>query len=325
MASAISATAFIDTLGVNTHLDFGGTYADLTQVEANLEYLGLPNVRDSAEAAADAQTWLQVAQATGVKFDDYIAEASQAGMQADIGYMTQLANEGILKAVEGGDEEDDSYPQGLGNTLAATAQVQEQLYALGIKLGLPVINMSFGAGWTAANDWEGDYGSVGNLSAYATYANAHTYPNVGQLPNSAIEQLNSDARLAAGSRPLMTTEIGWTTTSFSETGIAQYAVDATFDGIADGDAGMYFYALYDDSSGDFGLFNSNGTPRCGKGPGQSLPGLPFAGHALTRQSFAFFSGAGVRTSIVLITVPDTGLSKRTIRPAPGGAAPRSLT
>ena len=83
MATAVSATAFIDTLGVNTHLDFGGTYANLAQVEANLEFLGLPNVRNFAETASDAQTWLQVAQATGAKFDDYIAETSPAGMQTD--------------------------------------------------------------------------------------------------------------------------------------------------------------------------------------------------------------------------------------------------
>ena len=51
---------------------------------------------------------------------------------------------------------------------------------MGQQLGLPVINMSFGAGWTAANDWHGDYGKVGDLSAYANYANAHTYPNAGQ-------------------------------------------------------------------------------------------------------------------------------------------------
>jgi hypothetical protein len=261
MPTAISAKAFIGTLGVNTHLDFGGTYSDLSQVEANLEYLGVPNVRDSAQVASDAQTWLEVSQATGVKFDDYIAETSQAGMQTDIGFMTQLADEGVLNAVEGGDEEDDSYPQSLGNTLAATALVQQQLYALAQKLGLPVINMSFGAGWTAANDWEGDYGSVGNLAAYTTYANAHTYPNPGQLPNNAIQQLNADAELAAADRPVMTTEIGWNTSSVNETTIAQYVVDATFDGIADGDAGMYFYALYDDSSGNWGLFNANGTPR----------------------------------------------------------------
>ena len=50
--------------------------------------------------------------------------------------------------------------------------------------------MSFGSGWTAANNWQGDYGEVGNLSAYANYANAHTYPNPGQLPNATIEALN---------------------------------------------------------------------------------------------------------------------------------------
>ena len=41
-------------------------------------------------------------------------------------------------------------------------------------MGLPVINMSFGSGWTAANNWHGDYDKVGNLSPFADYANAHT-------------------------------------------------------------------------------------------------------------------------------------------------------
>ena len=63
----------------------------------------------------------------------------------------------MLNYIEGGNEEDDSYPQSLGNTLAVTAQFQQQVYAMGQQDGLPVINMSFGAGWTAANNWEGDY------------------------------------------------------------------------------------------------------------------------------------------------------------------------
>ena len=79
--------------------------------------------------AIRCQTWLQVAQATGAKFDDYIGETSPAGMQTDLGYMTQLAQEGILSFVEGGNEEDDSYPASLGNTLATTALLQQQLYA----------------------------------------------------------------------------------------------------------------------------------------------------------------------------------------------------
>src|SRR5262249_3687140 len=43
-------------------------------------------------------------------------------------------------------------------------------------LGLPVINMSFGAGWTAANNWAGDYDKVGNLAAYADFTRARGDP-----------------------------------------------------------------------------------------------------------------------------------------------------
>ncbi|HEY1931240.1 MAG TPA: type I secretion C-terminal target domain-containing protein [Acetobacteraceae bacterium] len=261
MANAISAAAFIGTLGINTHIDFDADgYQNLTNVENDINYLGVKIIRDSDENPTDAQTWLAVAQATGAKFDDYIPETSVAGMQTDLAYIQTLAQEGILAEIEGGDEEDDSYPASLGNTVQATAQFQQQLYALGQQLHLPVINMSFGAGWTAANDWEGDYGTVGNLAASANYANAHTYPNAGQLPGASIAQLNTLAQMAA-TQPVMTTEIGWSTSVFSEAAIAKYVLDATMDGIMDGDTGMYFYGLFDDGSGDWGLFNADGTPR----------------------------------------------------------------
>ena len=262
MTNAVSAAALLNTLGINTHLDFDAYgYQTLATVESNIDYLGVKIIRDSAETATDAQTWLQVAQATDAKFDDYIAEASPAGMATDLGYVTQLAQEGILASVEGGDEEDDSYPASLGNTLPITAQFQQQVYALGHQLGLPVINMSFGAGWTAANDWEGDYGAVGSLAAFATDANAHTYPNAGQLPDDAIQQINALAEMADAGQPVFTTEIGWSTSVFSEAAIAKYVLDAAMDGIKDGDTGMYFYGLYDDGSGNWGMFNANGTPR----------------------------------------------------------------
>jgi hypothetical protein len=140
MTNAVSAAALLNTLGINTHLDFDiDGYQNLATVETNIEYLGVKLIRDSAETAADAQTWLQVAQATGAKFDDYIAETSPAGMATDLGYVTQLAREGILASIEGGDEEDDAYPASLGNTLQITARFQQQVYAVGHQFGLPVI------------------------------------------------------------------------------------------------------------------------------------------------------------------------------------------
>jgi serralysin len=259
---AITASTFVTSLGVNTHIDFNNYgYQNLATVESALEYLGVKNVRDSAESSTDLTSWQQVAQAAGVKFDDYIPEGSPATMQSALALVPQLAQEGILNMIEGGNEEDDSYAAAQGNTLAITQQFQQQVWTTGRSLGLPVINMSFGAGWTAANNWHGDYDKVGDMSTYATYANAHTYPNPGQSPDSAIQQLNADAELAASSRPVITTEIGWDNATFSQASVAQYVVQATLDAIKDGDVKMYFYSLFDDGSGQFGLMNQNGTAK----------------------------------------------------------------
>lgn len=261
MTTAITTASFVASLGINTHIDFDADgYQNLATVEAAINYLGLKNIRDSAQTAADASAWQQVAAATGAKFDDYIGENSPAGMLTDLGYVARLAGEGVLNLIEGGNEEDDAYPASLGNTLAITAEFQQQVYATAHEFGLQAVNMSFGAGWTAANDWHGDYDKVGNLSAYAAYANAHTYPQTGQTTDSSIQQLNSDALLAAGSRPVMTTEIGWNASTFSEGQIARYVVQAALDGIKDGDVRMYYYALFNDSSGNYGLMNSDGSP-----------------------------------------------------------------
>jgi hypothetical protein len=260
--TAVTAASFINSLGVNTHIDFNNYgYQNLATVESALEYLGIKNVRDSAQSSSDLTAWLQVAQATGVKFDDYMPEGSPASMQSALNLVSQLAAEGVLNMIEGGNEEDDAYAASLGNTLTITAQFQQQVWALGQALHLPVINMSFGAGWTATNDWHGDYDKVGDLSAYTNYANAHTYPNPGQSPDSAIQQINSDALLAAASRPVITTEIGWDNATFSQSSVAQYVVQAALDGIKDGDVKLYYYALFDDGSGQFGLMNQDGTPK----------------------------------------------------------------
>ena len=260
--AAIRASTFTNSLGVNTHIDFNAYgYQNLATVESALRYLGVTNVRDSAESSTDLTSWQQVATATGVKFDDYIPEGSPADMQGALNLVTQIAQQGVLNFVEGGNEEDDAYAASLGNTLAITAQFQQQVFALGQKLGLPVINMSFGSGWTAANNWQGNYDKVGDLSAYANYGSAHTYPNPGQTPDDAIQMINGLSKLAAVSRPVITTEIGWDNASFTQAQTARYLVDAALDGIKDGDVKLYYYSLFDDGSGQFGLMNQNGTPK----------------------------------------------------------------
>jgi hypothetical protein len=260
--AAISVGAVMNMIGVNTHLDsFNYGYQNLAVTEAAIHYLGVKNLRDSAQGSWDLKIWQQVAAATGARFADYMGRGSPAQDVADLGYVSALASKGLLAFVEGGDENDTAPALAAGNSIAWTAGFQKQVYSTGHGLGLPVINMSFGAGWTAANNWHGNYDKVGDLSAYANYANAHTYPGTGQLPDTAIKMLNADARLAAGLRPVITTEIGWDTAKFDAQTTARFTLDAVFDGIKDGDVKMYFYALFDESLRKYGLMNSDGSPK----------------------------------------------------------------
>jgi hypothetical protein len=77
--------------------------------------------------------------------------------------------------------------------------------------------------------------------------------------------------MAAGSRPVITTEIGWDENlGFSQSDVAKYVLDAALDGIKDGDVKTYFYALFNDASGSFGLMNADGSA---KPAGQALHNL----------------------------------------------------
>jgi len=256
---AITSATFIQSLGLNTHIDLGGAYSNLQTVEAAISYLGLDNLRDSPASPNDLSTWQQVAQATGVQFDAYVGQIPPSEMPTEQGYIQQLAQEGILNSIEGADEEDDSNAAARGNNLQIAQQFQQGLYGLGQSLGLPVINLSFGAGWTAANNWIGDYASLGDLSGIADYANAHIYP--AGAPDVTIQQLNADAHLAAGARQVIASEFGYDTSAVDQTQIAKWLLDGALDGMKDGDVKTYFYALFDDVSGNFGLMNPDGSPR----------------------------------------------------------------
>jgi hypothetical protein len=266
---AVAADAFIQSIGINTHLDFyGGPYGNLGTVESALSYLGVSNVRDSAFYSNDISAWQQVAQATGVKFDAFIGEVGPGNYGTELSTMQQLAGQGLLNAIEGANEPDAAYSSSLGESTWDAASYQQQVWQLGQQLGLPVINTSFGN--------INDYGSTGDLSAWTNYGNAHTYFGSGNNPGWAnwIGTLTADAQSSAGSRPVMTTETGYYTTgnggdphTVSEIVQAKYTLDLLMDGWQAGDARSYLYELLDQGTGDgnpednFGLFHSDGSAK----------------------------------------------------------------
>src|SRR5262249_45086882 len=147
MATVRSAD-FINSIGVNTHIDFNWTsYKNIQLVENAINYIGVKSLRDSANNPADLGAnglWAQVAHATGAKFDAYLGSGSASGMSGGLENIKKLAALGILNYIEGGNEEDNAYAVSQGNSIAYSANFQQQVYAVGHQYGLPVINMSFG-------------------------------------------------------------------------------------------------------------------------------------------------------------------------------------
>jgi len=132
-SEAVSADTVTSSIGVNTHLDFSNYgYTNLAITEAAINYLGLENLRDSADnpnTLGPTGSWQQVANATGAKFDDFITEGSPSADIRDLSYVNQLASQGILNFIEGGNENDNAYALSQGNSIAWTASFQQQVYA----------------------------------------------------------------------------------------------------------------------------------------------------------------------------------------------------
>ena len=68
--NAASASSFIGSLGVNIHLSYTSTpYGNLSQVQSELNYLGLPNVRDNFSNSTYEYNALSTLAGLGYKID----------------------------------------------------------------------------------------------------------------------------------------------------------------------------------------------------------------------------------------------------------------
>lgn len=255
---------FLMTIGINTHIDFGlwssYGYEDLNGTVRDIGYLGVRLVRDCPADPGDVAKWQRVTQVTGAKFLAFIGEDGEARFAPELALMQQMAGLGILWGIEGPNEPDTGYSIQMGETISGAVSFQYQMFNMARKLGLPAVPISLGSGWTAANNWHGNYDKTGDMSGAADYGNAHTYPQ-NVAPEATIKMLNDDARMATPNRPVLITEFGYDTRSTSQSDAAIWTLDAIMDAWNLGDAGIYFYALYNDGSGDWGLMDRSGQPK----------------------------------------------------------------
>ncbi len=276
--AAVSTEAFLNHLGVNTHLD-GLTHEDpwntnASLVGAQLSYLGVRLDRDWAHSPSAGQVWQDVQKSWSPygRFWTSIDEAGPAYQRSVLGYTEGvfLSFPGLIYAMGGPNEEDDTYPQTQGASLPDSALVQEMLHTWAHSGGrnVPVSQMEFGAGWTAANDWQGDYnpGETGIHQNYqpgpAEFGAAHTYLHLpGQRPADVLNRLRSLAGLVTPGKPVAQTEFGaYRSANLPAAVFGQYLVMGAFDSVMAGDAAYIVYGLQDSvPENTYGFFTYPGS------------------------------------------------------------------
>ncbi|MCK1362180.1 RHS repeat protein [Bradyrhizobium sp. 199] len=277
----LSASGFINSIGVNTHAGFGWTgYNNLAVMVDDLEYLGVTHLRDAMGTSPAAQPVVEGLAAAGYKFDFLVSSAlPQTGTVGLQNYIASLqkfvaSHPGSISAIEGLNEANHQpFSYNGSSSLTAAAQFQSALYqavnanaALG---SIPVYNLSL-----AYNDPQG-YSQLGNMSGSVDYANAHAYVSTSLTTGSSISATLSAVMTAAPGKPVVITETGYTTQAntqylgVNETVQAKSILNTLVDAYKAGVSATYLYELFDrDSSAgntnpeaNFGLFNSDGTPK----------------------------------------------------------------
>lgn len=277
----LSASGFINSIGVNTHAGFGWTaYNNLALMVDDLEYLGVTHLRDAMGTSPAAQPVVEGLAAAGYKFDFLVSSAlpqmGTTGLQKYIASLEKFvaSHPGSISAIEGLNEANHQpFSYNGSSSLTAAAQFQSALYqavnanaALG---SIPVYNLSL-----AYNDPQG-YSQLGDMSGSVDFANAHAYVSTSLTTSSSISATLSAVMTAAPGKPVVITETGYTTQTnthylgVNETVQAKSILNTLVDAYKAGVSATYLYELFDrDSSAgntnpeaNFGLFNSDGTPK----------------------------------------------------------------
>jgi hypothetical protein len=279
------ASAFLQSLGINTHVSYTGTpyYGQPQSVISALQYLGINTIRDQPPAFTSDPTTAaanDAIAAAGVQFDALLVSSN-----GPVDITDTLASSATFEqsypasiaAIEGPNEVNASPVsyEGITGTYAASVQVTQDLWA-GVQSNsslntVPVYALTLSNGITGIRAAENQ---LGNLAPYVTYGNAHIYAccsnNVWQedmpywLP--VFEQDTPGL-------PMVITETGYATvpTVVDELSAAKYNLNTFFENALNGIVKTYLYELVDENSsatdtntGDYyGEFHNDWTPKAG--------------------------------------------------------------
>ena len=280
----ITASGFLDTIGVNTHIAYtDGGYANVANVEADLAYLGITNVRDGisngAAGSAPLSSYIALAK-DGIKFTFLIGAGgavTTASLQAQLALIDQVnkAVPGSVVAVEGTNEINNAPVtfNGVGGLQGAVAMQQALYSAVHADTNLPGVAVDYFTGYGAGSYAQGpDPATTAGLADYDTQ---HPYPNGGQAPEKWVTptQALGNESATTGFGPAVYTETGYSSNGGTGGAVnpdvqAKYTLDLLFDDAANGISQTDLYQLMDayapgSRQGDdgYGLFDPTNTAK----------------------------------------------------------------
>jgi hypothetical protein len=255
--AATAASAFVDSVGVNVHNGYYGTpYGDQPARIAKLvAQLGVHHLRDENYPGQSNICSLDQAYAAAGVYFDYIVSPAETDTQLS---SWQSCSAPAAEAYEGYNEYDLS---GDPNWVTVLQAAQQQVYAFGSGLGLPVVGPSLTT--------EGAYGAVGPVPANT--GNMHDYFS-GHNPGSpgwggqdqfgvygSLAYFIAIAQQTTGQAPMWSTETGYGDAAGSLWSVPaqtkiHYELRTLFDQWNAGVPRTYLYELVDEGGGDFGSY-----------------------------------------------------------------------
>ena len=274
------ASDFLSTLGVDTHIPYtDGGYVNLGNVVADLQYLGITQIRnslsDGSYSSAPLSSDIYLAK-QGIKFTTFVETSTTAGLNYILSLIDQVneAVPGSITAVEGPNEINNFLLTFNGvSGLQGAIDLQKALYA-GVHSdpNLPGIPVDYFTGYDMMGIGPNPY----TTAVLADYDTQHPYPTYGQAPAWFVSPSQSLPNEGPVYGPAVYTETGYSTYGGSSGGLvpvnqdvqAKYTLDLLMDAAKDGISKTYLYQLMDayqpgSPQGDdgFGLFDPNNAPK----------------------------------------------------------------
>lgn len=208
-APARSAGAFVDSVGVNTHIIYDDTaYGDFATVRARLKELGVRHIRDGICGTCLWQWERYETLATdGIRLNAGAGWPNATALQRTqaLAAMRRLAP--MIETIEGANEWD--LFSGRTSTWPTEVRAHQSWLANAVRADAalrtkPIIGPSLVFSWETPSSWT----ILNDVSANLDYGNSHGYAG-GLAPELAVDAELARAGQISGTKPMIQTEGGY--------------------------------------------------------------------------------------------------------------------